>query len=247
MNAEEKNNVSADESENHSDQSTTNNLEEKLSALYDGELDPNEVDEVLNMLDKDTKLQKKLSKYALMSASIDKSNKIQSINSKTKPSSYGFWFSNSITAAASILLTFFAINQFESSRMGEDISAKNQLNIAMSSKEAKEIVSKAEENLVDHVMHVINNPDIDNSTPNNIDLRNVGYSRVSSNGRRFNKGDKNFILRIEKKNLGINKVRYWQHGDKMIHVVPLIDGRVVTIYGNIDTQSAIDVANSLKN
>jgi hypothetical protein len=131
--------------------------------------------------------------------------------------------------------------------MGEDISAKNQLNIAMSSKEAKEIVSKVEENLVDHVMHVLNNPDIDDSTPNNIDLRNVGYSRASSDGRRFNKGDKNFILRIEKKNLGIKKVRYWQHGDKMIHVVPLTDGRVVTIYGNIDTESAIDVANSIKN
>jgi len=33
----------------------------------------------------------------------------------------------------------------------------------------------------------------------------------------------------------------------MIHVVPLTDGRVVTIYGNIDTQSAIDVANFIKN
>jgi len=27
----------------------------------------------------------------------------------------------------------------------------------------------------------------------------------------------------------------------------LTDGRVVTIYGNIDTESAIDVANSIKN
>jgi hypothetical protein len=70
---------------------------------------------------------------------------------------------------------------------------------------------------------------------------------MSSNGRMFNKGNKNFLLRIEKKNLGINKVRYWQHGNKMIYVVPLTDGRVVTIYGNIDTQSAIDVANSITN
>ena len=173
-----------------------NNIDEKLSALYDGELDANEIDEVLNILDKDTNLQKKLSTYALMSSSINKLNNVQSIKSKSKVRNYSFWFSNSITAAATVLLTFFVINQFEFSRMGEDISAKNQLNIAMSSKEAKEIVSKVEENLVDHVMHVINNPDIDNSTPNNIDLRNVGYSRVSSNGRRFNKGDKNFILRI---------------------------------------------------
>jgi len=223
-----------------------NNIDENLSALYDGELDADEIDKVLSMLGKDTNLQKKLSTYALMSSSINNSNNVQSIKSKSKVSNYSFWFSNSITAAAAALLTLFVINQLEFSRMGEDISAKNQLNIAMSSKEAKEIVSKVEENLVDHVMHVINNPDIDNSTPNNIDLRNVGYSRVSSNGRKFNKGDKNFILRIEKKNLGIKKVRYWQYGDKMIHVVPLTDGRVVTIYGNIDTQSAIDVANSIK-
>jgi len=223
-----------------------NNIDENLSALYDGELDADEIDEVLSMLGKDTNLQKKLSTYALMSSSINNSNNVQSIKSKSKVSNYSFWFSNSITAAAAALLTLFVINQLEFSRMGEDISAKNQLNIAMSSKEAKEIVSKVEENLVDHVMHVINNPDIDNSTPNNIDLRNVGYSRVSSNGRKFNKGDKNFILRIEKKNLGIKKVRYWQYGDKMIHIVPLTDGRVVTIYGNIDTQSAIDVANSIK-
>ena len=223
-----------------------NNIDEKLSALYDGELDANQIDEVLSMLDKDTNLQKKLSTYALMSSSININN-VQSIKSHSKVKNYSFWFSNSITAAATVLLTLFAINQFDFSRMGEDISAKNQLNIAMSSKEAKEIVSKAEENLVDHVMHVINNPDIDNSTPFDIDLRNVGYNRMSSNGRMFNKGNKNFLLRIEKKNLGINKVRYWQYGDKMIHVVPLTDGRVVTIYGNIDTQSAIDVANSITN
>jgi hypothetical protein len=224
-----------------------NNIDEKLSELYDGELDANEIDEVLSMLGKDTNLQKKLPTYALMSTSINNLNNVQSIKPNSKVRNYSFWFSNSITAAATVLLTLFAINQFDFSRMGEDISAKNQLNIAINSKEAKEIVSKAEENLVDHVMHVINNPDIDNSTPFDIDLRNVGYNRMRSNGRMFNKGNKNFLLRIEKKNLGINKVRYWQHGDKMIHVVPLTDGRVVTIYGNIDSQSAIDVANSINN
>ena len=223
----------------------TYNLEEKLSALYDGELDANEVDGILDMLEKDVSLQKKLSQYALVSSSVNNSNNIQSIATKKKPVNYGFWFSNAITAAATVLLTFVAINQLEFSRMGEDISAKNQLNIAMSSKEAKDIVSKTEENLVDHVMHVINNPDLDNATPYDIDLRNVGYNKLSSNGRKFNKGDKNFILRIEKKNLGINKVRYWRHGDKIIHIVPLADGRVVTIYGNIDVQSAIKVANSI--
>ena len=53
-----------------------NNIDEKLSALYDGELDANEIDEVLNILDKDTNLQKKLSIYALMSSSINNSNNL---------------------------------------------------------------------------------------------------------------------------------------------------------------------------
>ena len=118
-----------------------------------------------------------------------------------------FGFSNSITAAAAVLITFFAINQFDLNRMGEDLSAKNQINIAVNSKEAKDIASRAEENLVDHVMQVINNQQNDNMTSYNVDLRNVGYTRNSPNSRTYNKGNKNFVLHIEKKNLGIKKVK----------------------------------------
>jgi len=82
-----------------------NNIDENLSALYDGELDADEIDEVLSMLGKDTNLQKKLSTYALMSSSINNSNNVQSIKSKSKGSNYSFWLSNSITAAATALLT----------------------------------------------------------------------------------------------------------------------------------------------
>ena len=56
---------------------------------------------------------------------------------------------------------------------------------------------------------------------------------------------KNFVLHIEKKNLGIKKVRNWQHKDKMIYVVPMQDGRVLTLYGNIDQKSALEIANSI--
>ena len=223
-------------------------IEEKISALFDGELGDKETDQVLLMIENDVNLQNKLSKYALMSSAMrQQKNNVQSITSSWSSKKFNFWVSNSITAAATVLITFFAINQFDLNRMGEDIAAKNQINIAVNSKEAKDIANRAEENLVDHVMQVINNQPNDNMTSYNVDLRNVGYTRTSPNSRTYNKGNKNFVLRIEKKNLGINKVRYWQYGDKMIHVVPLTDGRVVTIYGNIDTQSAIDVANSITN
>ena len=223
-------------------------IEEKISALFDGELGDKETDQVLLMIENDANLQNKLSKYALMSSAMrQQKNNVQSITSSWSSKKFNFWVSNSITAAAAVLITFFAINQFDLNRMGEDIAAKNQINIAVNSKEAKDIANRAEENLVDHVMQVINNQPNDNMTSYNVDLRNVGYTRTSPNSRTYNKGNKNFVLRIEKKNLGIKKVRNWQHKDKMIYVVPMQDGRVITLYGNIDQKSAVEIANSIKN
>ena len=223
------------------------NIEEKISALYDGELSDTDTDEVLLMIENDINLQNKLSKYALMSSAMkQQKNNVQSITSSRRSKKFNFWVSNSITAAVTVLITFFAINQFDLNRMGEDLSAKNQINIAVNSKEAKETASRAEENLVDHVMQIINDQKNDNMTSYNIDLRNVGYTRNSPNSRTYNKGNKNFVLHIEKKNLGIKKVRNWQHNDKMIYVVPMQDGRVITLYGNIDQKSALEIANSIK-
>jgi len=221
-------------------------IEEKISALYDGELSDTEADEVLLMIDNDINLQNKLSKYALMTAAMkQQKNNVQLISSSRSDRRFNFWFSNSITAAATVLITFFAINQFDLNRMGEDLSAKNQINIAVNSKEAKDTAIRAEENLVDHVLQVINNQQNDNMTSYNVDLRNVGYTRNSPNSRTYNKGNKNFVLHIEKKNLGIKKARNWQHKDKMIYVVPMQDGRVLTLYGNIDQKSALEIANSI--
>ena len=223
-------------------------IEEKISALYDGELGDKDTDEVLLMIENDVNLQNKLSKYALMSSAIRlQKNNVQSITSSKRSKKFNFWVSNSITAAATVLITFFAINQFDSNRMGKDLSAKNQINIAVNSQEAKDTANRAEENLVDHVMQVINNQPNDNMTSYNVDLRNVGYTRTSPNSRTYNKGNENFVLRIEKKNLGIKKVRNWQHKDKTIYVVPMQDGRVITLYGNIDQKSALEIANSIKN
>jgi len=224
------------------------NIEEKISALYDGELSEQEIDEVLLMVEKDSNLREKISKYGLLTSAVKyENNNIQSIIAKRKKLNFNFWLSNSITAAAAVMITFFSLNQFDLNRMGEDISAKNQINIAINSKEAKDIARRAEDNLVDHVMQIINNSQNDSLAPYNIDLRNVGYTRMGPNSSIYNKGSKNFTLHIEKKNLGIKKVRNWQHKDKMIYVVPMQDGRVLTLYGNIDQESALEIAKSIKN
>ena len=224
------------------------NIEEKISALYDGELSEQEIDEVLLMVEKDSNLRQKISKYGLLTSAVKhENNNIQSIFAKRKKPNFNFWLSNSITAAAAVMVTFFSLNQFDLNRMGEDTSAKNQINTAINSKEAKDIARRAEDNLVDHVMQIINNSQNDSLAPYNIDLRNVGYTRMGPNSRIYNKGSKNFTLHIEKKNLGIKKLRNWQHKDKMIYVVPLQDGRVLTLYGNIDQESALEIAKSIKN
>ena len=222
------------------------NLEENLSALFDGELDPSEIQNVLKSVSERKDLQKKLSYYGLISSALnqDNPNEIFVNHNRNKPN-YNFWLSNGFTAAASILITLFFINQAELSRMGEDYSAKNKLDLAINSEEAKNIVNMTENNLVDHVMSVINNPDFMNTTPYSIDLKNVGFTRQPNNQRIFMRGNENFTLRIEKKDLGLKKVRNWKHGNKTIYLVPLADGRVLTIYGNIDTQSALAVANTI--
>ena len=222
------------------------NIEENLSALFDGELDPFEIQNVLESVSKRKDLQKKLSYYGLLSSALNQEspNEIFVDHNRNKLN-YNFWFSNGLTAAASILITLFFINQTELSRMGEDYSAKNKLDLAINSEEAKNIVNMTENNLVDHVMSVINNPDFMNTKPYNIDLKNVGFTRQPNNQRMFMRGNENFTLRIEKKDLGLKKVRNWKHGNKTIYLVPLADGRVLTIYGNIDTQSALAVANTI--
>ena len=221
-----------------------NDINEKLSALYDGELDESEINSVLDTLSSDKSLQKKLSNYALMSSALNiNEGNIQPIKSKNRLNP-NFWLSNGITAAASVLLTIAFVNfdTINFSRLGPDNEAANRLSLAINSKEAKDIASLSQENLVDHVLKVINNPEFMRSNNTDIDLRNVGFNINGQTSSQYIKGNESFRLRLEKKNLGINKVRYWKHGNKMIYLVPLADGRVLTLYGNLNSESAIKIA-----
>jgi hypothetical protein len=221
---------------------------EKLSALYDGELKSSEIDELIDLISKDTKLQKKLSFYSAIGMGANyKSNKVVKIESKqSKNILSNIWISNSMTAAASVLLTLIFINDNDFSRMNADSGSFDQIASAINSKEAKNIAEQSEEYLTDHIMRVINDPSFMISNSNtNIDLRNVGYKTNAIQGMGYSKGDENFQLRLEKKNFRINNVKYWKHGNKMIYLVPMKDGRILTLYGNISLSTAMSVAKSL--
>ena len=222
-------------------------IKERLSALYDGELDSNDIDSVLEELEADNNLQKTLSLYSLIGLSLANENKVTDINDfkveKNKKIFTNIWLSNTLTAAASIILTLFVVNYADFSRMNISVDSTNKIASAVSSREAKEIISNSDEYLVDHIMSVINDPSFMNS--NTIDLKNVGYAAGRAGNIGYSNGNEKFQLRIENKNFGLKKIRYWKHGNKMIYIVPISNGRVVTLYGNLSASSAIEIANSI--
>ncbi|MDC3086816.1 sigma-E factor negative regulatory protein [Gammaproteobacteria bacterium] len=222
-------------------------IKERLSALYDGELDSKDIDSVIEELEADNNLQKTLSLYSLIGLSLANENKVTDINDfkaeKNKNIFTNIWLSNTLTAAASIILTLFVVNYADFSRMNISVDSTNKIASAVSSREAKEIISNSDEYLVDHIMSVINDPSFMNS--NTIDLKNVGYAAGRAGNIGYSNGNEKFQLRIENKNFGLKKIRYWKHGNKMIYIVPISNGRVVTLYGNLSVSSAIEIANSI--
>ena len=225
-------------------------IKEKISAFYDGELNlsSKEIDELIIFINENPSLSEQISMMALTSAMNEsEDSNLTSINAKKKDSNISyknFWLSNSITAAATILLTLTVVTNFDFSRMNVSADSSNKISSAINSKEAKMIAQHSEEQLTDYIMKIVNEPGF-MAGNEMVDLRNVGYQYNSTNGSNYFKDKENFQLRIEKKDFGLNKIKYWKHGNKMIYLVPLSDGRVLTLYGNISLNSAISIAQSL--
>ena len=223
-------------------------IKEKISAMYDGELNSSEIDELIEVLNLNKDMQKQLSMYSLINVAANRYsnglNPIESVKKSFKEIFSNIWFSNGLTAAATLLITLSFINYSDFSRFNENIDSTNQISDAINSKEAQLIAQRSEEYITDHVMKVLNDPSYMN-TANRIDLRNVGFDVNSKDGYSYIKGNEKFQLRIENKDFGLNNIRYWKHGNKMIYLVPLDNGKIVTLYGNISISSAREIAKSL--
>jgi len=220
--------------------------DELISSLYDGELEGLDLDKSLEFLSDNKDIKDKISLYGVISAAANiDSNNIVSISGSHLNKKKVLWISNGLTAAASILLTVLFINQPDFSRMGVDKDAQDKLNLAVSSPEAQEIASLREDNLVNHVLNVVNNPSLQSLEPL-MDLRNIGFNLNDASRRSYTNGKQNFVMHVEKKNFNLKKVRYWRHGNKNIYLVPLADGRILTLYGNLDQQSVQQIAKNIK-
>ena len=226
------------------------NINEKLSALYDGELNQNELDELLQEVENDPKLLKHFSAYSLISMATVENQKRNIIPFKKpkklldKFNSSKLWISNSATAAASIMLTLAIVNNSDLSRMDISTDASNKINSAINSKEAKDIAKRSDIFITDHIMKVINDPNF-MSDSDNIDLQNVGFKRDASERLSYSSSNEKFQLRIENNIFGLTNIKYWKHENKMIYLVPLSNGKIMTLYGNISLNSAVRIAKSI--
>ena len=117
-------------------------INEKISALYDGELKDSEIDDLIKIINEDKDLQKKLSFYNLIEfASNYNIKETEHINTKKiRIKDFLFnkiWFSNTITAAATVLLTLTVTNNNDFSRLDENIDSSNKITSAINSIEAQ--------------------------------------------------------------------------------------------------------------
>jgi|TARA_B110000914_G_scaffold225968_1_gene248507 hypothetical protein len=225
-------------------------INEKLSALFDGELSHSETDELLMQIN-DNGVQDKLKNYAHLSAMIsnEKQTKLKSNVTYLKfPDflQYRPWLSNGMSAAAAILLTVFLINPSDSDRLGFNSEAQSQIQAAINSDEAKNNIIRIEEGLLEHMLNVLDQSGIESKNQYNPNLTNVGFQSRSNRPGHYTNGKENFYMHIANKDLGLKNVRYWKSGKNMVYLYPLPGGKVITLYGNLRLEEANRIISSIQ-
>jgi len=225
-------------------------INEKLSALFDGELSHSETDELLMQIN-DNGIQDKLKNYAHLSAMIsnEKQTKLKSNVTYLKfPDflQYRPWLSNGMSAAAAILLTVFLINPSDSDRLGFNSEAQSQIQAAINSDEAKNNIIRIEEGLLEHMLNVLDQSGIESKNQYNPNLTNVGFQSRSNRPGHYTNGKENFYMHIANKDLGLKNVRYWKSGKNMVYLYPLPGGKVITLYGNLRLEEANRIISSIQ-
>ena len=139
-------------------------INEKLSALFDGELAPSEIDEILLHINSDG-IQDKLKDYAQLSALVTNNEKEIFTNNViplkfTDFLKYRPFLSNGMSAAAAVILTVFLINPSDSDRLGFNSEAQSQIQAAINSDEAKNNILRIEEGLLEHMLNVLDQSNV---------------------------------------------------------------------------------------
>ena len=221
---------------------------EKLSAWYDGEISQEDFDKGLENLGSSSESKKILQQYAILSELMRRKSKPQ-VSKLAQLVNYlpqkNPWLSNVFTAAATVLITITVLYQVDTDRFGSDEASQMQLTSALSSQEAKDQLLIADQNIMDHMIHIMqsNQQHEPNSIPK--EMIPVGFMPSSKNPSRYTNGNNNLYFHIENKHLGIKQVKYFKANNNWIYLIPLRDGRLLTAYGDVPPVLASKMIRSL--
>lgn len=211
-------------------------INELISAYYDNELTESELDFLLEMTKKDSKLLVKLNNYALIGAISEKDEKVFPIFESISNVAQKRWFGNGLSAAAAILLTVIFLNNPFESRFAESDIINSQIRDAVESEEAAKTFSMIEKDLIPHLMSIIDSNGKSYEDDLEIDLSPVGFNPIDKNPGHFIRGKKKIQVRVEPNRIGIKENRYWKSGNKLIYLYPTSDGKIISIYGDLTIQ-----------
>jgi len=219
---------------------------EQLSAAYDGELSSDELKSTLKDLSVSQEQKDTLHGFGIISDVMQRqpSKKTTSVTRLLDfiPASKPFLM-NGLTAAATVLLTLSVIYFFEGNRFNADQESTMMLSSALGSEEAKQQLLNADQNIMEHMIHIMQSNDLHESQALSSSWIPVGYSSMQDKKNHFSNGKHHLYLHVEKENLGISKVRYLKANNHWVYLIPLKDGRLLTAYGDappIIAQSMIE-------
>ena len=158
---------------------------ETLSALYDGELDERETRINLEKISLDNRLKNTFHKLGVISELVQR-------NTPQKASKISFLsdyykkihpvITNIVTAAATVMITLIALYQFDDDRFQVDKESSLQLSAALSSEEAKIQLLNADQNIMEHMISIMQSNQSDSSqkvSKNWIPVGSVSYTHLT--------------------------------------------------------------------
>ena len=217
-------------------------INSKLSQLYDNELNQDQLDDVLKNLNSILQLQKKYSSYGLISDVLSSSpaEKVTFVDFAKKVLSNRL-VGNGLTAAATIFLTVLFLYDPEANRLAESSEQTRQIRDAVASEEAAIISNNIMQNEIRHLISLDNNY----QPMSSIDLSPVGYNQIKGSPDTFQKGKKKVRIRITNNQSGLNEIRFFDYGHTAVYLYPL-DDKIVSVSGDLSQDEVEKIINKVK-
>jgi hypothetical protein len=143
------------------------------------------------------------------------------------------------------MITLIVLYQLDDDRFQVDRDSSLQLSSAISSEQAKNQLLNADQNIMEHMIHIMQSNQSHKSQQVSKNWIPVGYSVNPDNPNQYSNGRNNLFFHLEKKQLGIKKVRYFKANNNWIYLIPLQDGRLLTAYGDVPPSVADPMIQSI--